>query len=210
MPELQLTRCRSGRKFLNAERAKTHPVSFSWRVPCSCLSVQARSSGSVAPATASPLRRAARSRPRPSISSRCRAALRTWQESTRITGLSTKTNASSTSYRSSRTRSRTIRVIVVGRVAHPVGRSPRGSICTSVLRPLRLRHVRTSGNDDRRHDSNSCFILSFLLGFRFSGKSSLYASLEQIATPVFFSMLLSTHLNQSCPRTSHADSELTR
>ena len=63
-------------------------------------------------------------------------------------------HASSTSYRSRSSRSRAVRVVVVGRVAHPVGSSPRGAICAPVLRPLRLRHVRTGDKGNGHHDSD--------------------------------------------------------
>ena len=112
-----------------------------------------------------------------------------------------KSNFASTSYRSCSSRSCTIRVVVVGRVAHPsgpsrcravcvveVGRvahrrgpsrrravgvvvvcrvahrrghSRRGAISTPVLRPLRLRHVRTGKNGDGCHDSDCCFLFHF-------------------------------------------------
>ena len=58
-------------------------------------------------------------------------------------------------------RRRTVRVVEVGRVAHPVGCSPRGAISTPVLRPLRLRHVRTGKNGDGCHDSDCCFLFHF-------------------------------------------------
>ena len=72
-----------------------------------------------------------------------------------------KSNISSTSYRSRSSRSCTIRVVVVGRVAHPVGSSTRGAIRTPVLRPLRLRHVHTSDNDIGNNDAERGFFVSF-------------------------------------------------
>ena len=64
-------------------------------------------------------------------------------------------------HRRGHSRRRTVRVVEVGRVAHPVGSSPRGAISTPVLRPLRLRHVRTGKNGDGCHDSDCCFLFHF-------------------------------------------------
>ena len=60
-------------------------------------------------------------------------------------------------------RRRAVRVVVVGRVAHPVGGSPRRAVCASVLRPLRLRHVRTGDNGKR-----AVTILIVIFSFSFS------------------------------------------
>ena len=71
-----------------------------------------------------------------------------------------KSNASSTSCRSCGSRSRTIRVVIIGRVAHPSGPSRRCAVCTPVLRPLCFSHVRAGGKGKRYHDSDRyfCFI----------------------------------------------------
>ena len=75
-------------------------------------------------------------------------------------------------------RRRAVRVVVVGRVAHPVGGSPRRAVCATVLRPLRLRHVRTGNKGNGNHDSDCrCsfhfdFLFRSLALLRFSrGKS---------------------------------------